>query len=294
MAEPSSEDVPAPVQDPDAAYQAFHEYRWDLDKDFLGGLVLALGGYHSLAQTAPQADIVMHSRIFYYARISGITIPYTGYRQWLVGVHQVSQEQPRVWEWDLLEALCDHRDRLTSAQPSSVAQRRDEAAAEKARWMRELLSVSAPGAQPGHLDAGDGVSNGRHVSTPGWMAAAPKGELYVDRRVAANDDDASSPAYPERFAQIIRAVQTGEPVEGIVEIPDIVARNPSLRKGSTVLNSNWTSHFPTRKRQLWAIPDIDDLVGTTLAIVRGLGCGFELTDYEIGVLRVEHMLSHCP
>ncbi|ROW12891.1 hypothetical protein VPNG_04711 [Cytospora leucostoma] len=237
MAEPSSEDVPAPVQDPDAAYQAFHEYRWDLDKDFLGGLVLALGGYHALAQTASQADIVMHSRIFYYARISGITIPYTGYRQWLVGFHQAQaqasyqqqqEQQPQVWEWDLLEALCNHRDRLTSAQPSSVAQRRDEAAAEKARWMRELLSISAPHGQPDGHGAGGEASNGQHASTPGWMAAAPKGELYVDRRVAASDDDASSPAYPERFAQIIRAVQTGEPVEGIVEIPDIVARNPEV------------------------------------------------------------------
>lgn len=175
----------------------------------------------------------MHSRIFYYARISGITIPYAGYRQWLVGVHQAhsragqQQQQPQVWEWDLLEALCNHRDRLTSAQPAPVAQRREAAAAEEARWMRELLRVSAPGARPDHLGAGGGAANGQSVSAPGWMAAAPKGALYVDRRVAASDDDdASSPAYPERFAQIIRAVQTGEPVEGIVEIPDMVARNP--------------------------------------------------------------------
>lgn len=33
--EPSSAEAPESVQDPDAAYQAFHEYRWDLDKDFL-------------------------------------------------------------------------------------------------------------------------------------------------------------------------------------------------------------------------------------------------------------------
>ncbi|KUI74022.1 hypothetical protein VM1G_09284 [Cytospora mali] len=225
MAEPSSADIPASVEDPVATYQAFHEYRWDLDKDFLGGLVLALGGYHALAQTASQADIVMHSRIFYYGRISGITVPYAGYRQWLRECHQVGQ-QPRIWEWDLLEALCSHRDKLTSAHSSSVAQRREGAAAEKARWMREFLTVLTPQAQP-DPNMGSEASDGKNVSTPAWMAAAPKSELYVDRRIAANDDDGSSPAYPERFAQIIRAVQTGEPVEGIVEIPDLVARNPT-------------------------------------------------------------------
>ncbi|KAG6360349.1 hypothetical protein INS49_011407 [Diaporthe citri] len=195
-----------PAHNDDYAYRSFHEYRWDLDKDFLGGLVLALGGYHALAQTASQADIVMHSRIFYYARISGTTIPYAGYRDWLRASYQAGQPA-RLWEWDLLEALCNHRDRLASSaagDAASLATRREEAAAEKARrgWRAD-------------------------ESTPSWMAAAPKTELYVDRTLAANDDDGdeSSPAYPERFAAIIKAVQTGEPVEGIVEIPDIVARN---------------------------------------------------------------------
>lgn len=166
----------------------------------------------------------MHSRMFYYGRISGVAVPHAGYRQWLKECYQAGQ-QPRVWEWDLLEALCNHRDKLTSASPSSVAQRREGAAAEKARWMRELLSAWTPQAQTGP-EAGDEASRGIDPSTPAWMAAAPKTELYVDRRMAVNGDDSSSPAYPERFAQIIKAIQTGEPVEGIVEIPDIVARNP--------------------------------------------------------------------
>lgn len=166
----------------------------------------------------------MHSRMFYYGRISGTAVPYAGYRQWLRERYQAGQ-QPRVWEWDLLEALCNHRDKLTSATSSSVAQRREAAAAERARWMRELLGAWRPQVQPGP-GAGDGAAGGQDLSTPAWMAAAPKGELYVDRRVAANGDDGSSPAYPERFAQIVKAIQTGEPVEGIIEIPDMVARNP--------------------------------------------------------------------
>lgn len=228
MADPNGAEAPAPdpAQEADYAYRSFHEYRWDLDKDFLGGLVLALGGYHALAQTASQADIVMHSRIFYYARISGTTIPYAGYRDWLRASYQAGQPA-RLWEWDLLEALCNHRDRLASSaaagDAASLATRRDEATAEKARWARALLAEDPSSqARPG---------TGADDSTPSWMAAAPKTELYVDRTLAANDDDddgdESSPAYPERFAAIIKAVQTGEPVEGIVEIPDIVARNPT-------------------------------------------------------------------
>lgn len=175
----------------------------------------------------------MHSRIFYFARISGTTIPYAGYRDWLRAGYQAGN-QPRLWEWDLLEALCNHRDRLASAgDAASLAGRRDEAAAEKARWVRALLdadmtSQARPGTGLGS-DGGAGAA-GADESTPSWMAAAPKSELYVDRTLAANDGDGdgdeSSPAYPERFAAIIKAVQTGEPVEGIVEIPDIVARNP--------------------------------------------------------------------
>lgn len=188
--------------------------------------MLALGGYHALAQTASQADIVMHSRIFYYARISGTTIPYAGYRDWLRATYQAGQPA-RLWEWDLLEALCNHRDRLASADAASLARRREEAAAEKARWARALLSADAR-FQQARTGTGTGGDGGGDESTPSWMAAAPKSELYVDRTLAANDDDGDefSPAYPERFAAIIKAVQTGEPVEGIVEIPDIVARNP--------------------------------------------------------------------
>lgn len=174
----------------------------------------------------------MHSRIFYYARISGTTIPYAGYRDWLRASYQ-SGQPARLWEWDLLEALCNHRDRLASSAAGDatlLATRREEAAAEKARWARALLAEDSPSQQPRPgTGTGTGSDGGAGESTPSWMAAAPKTELYVDRTLAANNDDGgdeSSPAYPERFAAIIKAVQTGEPVEGIVEIPDIVARNP--------------------------------------------------------------------
>lgn len=236
----ASASEPWPAQNGDSMFRAFHDYRWDLDKDFLvsrrnppsqlavihshtsqlkGGLVLALGGYHALAQTASQADIIMHSRIFYFARIRGVTVPYGAYREWLRNQY-VSGQQPRIWEWTLLEALCGHRDRLASRTASAApggGQAVEVAAAEKETWMRQLLDAGA-------------VNGGAHddPSAPDWMRAAPKSELCVDRPVAADDEEGEpgQVPYPEKFAAIIKAVQSGEPVEGIVQIPDIVARNP--------------------------------------------------------------------
>lgn len=195
----------------------------------------------------------MHSRIFYFARISGAAIPFAGYRDWLRTGFQAGHH-PRLWEWDLLEALCNHRDRLASAgadaDAASLASRREEAAAEKARWARALLDAdTTPQARSAAGAGNDGGAGAGPAdeSTPSWMTAAPKGELYVDRTLAANAEDGhdSSPAYPERFAAIIKAVQTGEPVEGIVEIPDMVARNPVSHSSHWLLLPHCVDGFLT-------------------------------------------------
>lgn len=180
--------------------------------------MLALGGYRALSQTVSQADIIMHSRIFYYARIRGVTIPYSPYRDWLRAQLAKSPEATRLWEWDLLQALCNHRDRIAGA-PSDQAHATATATAEKETWIRQLLDGRPPAAADGH---------DHDTSKPAWMAAAPSSELYVDRQESTGDEAGANGQvpYPERFAAIIKAVQTGEPVEGIVEIPDIVARNP--------------------------------------------------------------------
>ncbi|CAN8103742.1 unnamed protein product [Discula destructiva] len=231
MAGPTPLNAPnfSSVQITDAVYQAFQDYSWDLDKDFLGGLVLALGGHRSLSQTASKADIIMHSRIFYYARLRGVTIPYGPYRAWLRAQLPSRSPSPplRLWEWDLLQAMCNHRDRVAGAGPPDAASQA-AAAAEKDAWIRRLLDDSGsssssppPPPPPPHDDADGGGAK------PAWMAAAPRAELYVDRDANGGDDAGEQVPYPERFAAIIKAVQTGEPVEGIVEIPDIVARNPT-------------------------------------------------------------------
>lgn len=207
-----------------------------------GGLVLALGGYHALAQTASQADIIMHSRLFYYARVRGVTIPYVGYRQWLRNQYLINPAVTRIWEWHLLHNICNHRDRLVAASNSSSTESTSSSsptrswtaeavAGEQTEWMRDLLETGPPANASLSAAAADGASEkcdgSRHVTAPAWMVAAPKGDLYVDRHpVAGIDDGPDQVPYPEQFAAIIKAVQSGEQIEGIVEIPDIVARNP--------------------------------------------------------------------
>lgn len=162
----------------------------------------------------------MHSRIFYYARIRGVTIPYAPYRDWLreqILLTSNGQQPPvRIWEWDLLTSLCNHRDRLAAASSRPVP----TTEAERDIWTRSLLEDGASRAARAEAAA----------SAPAWMAAAPTGELCVDRDDDEGKDDGEADAgqvpYPERFAAIVRAVQTGEPIEGIVEIPDVVVRNP--------------------------------------------------------------------
>lgn len=162
----------------------------------------------------------MHSRIFYYARIRGATIPHAPYRAWLrrrlLLLLDAAHQPPRIWEWDLLTALCNHRDRLAAGSSSSSSSDADRAArdaaaaAEKDLWLRELLGTE------------------EDASVPAWMAAAPRGELYVTREAGHGDGESggNQVPYPEQFAAIIKAVQSGERIEGIVEIPDVVARNP--------------------------------------------------------------------
>lgn len=164
----------------------------------------------------------MHSRIFYYARIRGVTIPYTPYRDWLRAQVANAPETTRIWEWELLQALCNHRDRIAG---TSSDETRASAAAEKDAWVRQLLGDGPFAATNWHHDNDDDSSK------PAWMAAAPRAELYVDRPEGVDDEGAAEGQvpYPKRFADIIKAVQTGEPIEGIVDIPDIVARNPVSR-----------------------------------------------------------------
>lgn len=60
-----------------------------------------------------------------------------------------------------------------------------------------------------------------------WQKAAPKADLYVDKKAAQQQSDADDqPAYPMGFAEMIKLLQEGKPVPGIRQIPNTVVRDP--------------------------------------------------------------------
>ncbi|KAH7157041.1 hypothetical protein EDB81DRAFT_411254 [Dactylonectria macrodidyma] len=61
-----------------------------------------------------------------------------------------------------------------------------------------------------------------------WQKAAPKAELYVDRK-AAVQSPSDQPNYPMGFAEMLKLLQEGKPVPGIRQIPNTVVRNPLVK-----------------------------------------------------------------
>ncbi|KAH7015301.1 hypothetical protein EDB80DRAFT_864715 [Ilyonectria destructans] len=61
-----------------------------------------------------------------------------------------------------------------------------------------------------------------------WQQAAPKADLYVDRKAAAQSAG-DQPNYPMGFAEMLRLLQEGKPVPGIRQIPNTIIRDPSVK-----------------------------------------------------------------
>lgn len=62
-----------------------------------------------------------------------------------------------------------------------------------------------------------------------WQQAAPKTDLYVDRKAAAAEDASRAggePSYPMAFAEMLKLLQEGKPIPGIRQIPNTIARDP--------------------------------------------------------------------
>lgn len=65
-------------------------------------------------------------------------------------------------------------------------------------------------------------------ATLDWQKAAPKADLYIDRKAAAaaSSQSGDQPAYPMAFAEMIKLLQEGKEVPGIKQIPNTVIRDP--------------------------------------------------------------------
>lgn len=60
-----------------------------------------------------------------------------------------------------------------------------------------------------------------------WQKAAPKTDLYIDKKAAATQSGPQDqPNYPMGFAEMIKLIQEGKPVPGIRQIPNTIIRDP--------------------------------------------------------------------
>ncbi|VUC23370.1 unnamed protein product [Clonostachys rosea] len=62
-----------------------------------------------------------------------------------------------------------------------------------------------------------------------WQQAAPKNDLFIDKKAAASQSQEDQPSYPMAFAEMLKLLQEGKPVPGIRQIPNTVVRDPSIK-----------------------------------------------------------------
>ncbi|KEZ43810.1 hypothetical protein SAPIO_CDS3962 [Scedosporium apiospermum] len=179
-----------PPNDSDRIFIAFDTYPWAKDPKFLT-LISTL----TKPPNTPTRPKILFARSAYFTRILGLPVSVPEYTAWLSS--HPSHPSP---DDALLEALLNP----VSPPSSSSAVQEEEAAQTK---------------------AGDDAR-------PAWQTAAPKADLYVDRSSASSapgHQSSEGPAYPERFAELIRCIKEGLPVPGVREIPETVVRDPSAK-----------------------------------------------------------------
>ncbi|KAK2032300.1 hypothetical protein LX32DRAFT_636443 [Colletotrichum zoysiae] len=202
------------ITDEDGMFKAFDTYPWKKDKAFLSGLSAILGDPNTENPQGSPSDLAIHARIFYYAQRIGVAIDFARYKDWLA-------RHPDHAPPDILPEEYKARDT------------RDAAAAASADDVPGLTSklggLSTGKGKEKATDAGADAAAAASESTPSWQAAAPKADLYVERKPSsqadAPDPGGDEPTYPIGFAQMLEMIQQGIPIPGIRQIPDTVVRD---------------------------------------------------------------------
>ncbi|KAG8669099.1 hypothetical protein FPOAC2_08415 [Fusarium poae] len=100
-------------------------------------------------------------------------------------------------------------------------------------WLTSKTNYQPPDVLPEeyrqHTEA-----NATSASALDWQKAAPKTDLYIDRKAAAAQSSSEDqPNYPMGFAEMIKLIQEGKPVPGIRQIPNTIIRNPAVKPVGT-------------------------------------------------------------
>lgn len=85
-----------------------------------------------------------------------------------------------------------------------------------------------------------------------WQKAAPKAELYVDKKnhQSQSQGGEDQPSYPMGFAEMIKLLQEGKPVPGIRQIPNTIVRDP-VRGTSDPSSPYFTKKFLLVGKACW-------------------------------------------
>ncbi|KAF5976171.1 hypothetical protein FCOIX_7261 [Fusarium coicis] len=96
-------------------------------------------------------------------------------------------------------------------------------------WLASNHDYQPPDVLPEEYRQRD-VANASPVPALEWQKAAPKTDLYIDRKAAtAQSGSQDQPSYPMGFAEMIQLIQEGKPVPGIRQIPNTVVRDPTVK-----------------------------------------------------------------
>ncbi|EXF86642.1 hypothetical protein CFIO01_05491 [Colletotrichum fioriniae PJ7] len=223
------------ITDEDGMFKAFDTYPWKRDKMFTSGLYAILGDPNTENPQGTPTDLAIHARIFYYAQRIGVTIDFAKYKDWLA--KHPDHTPPDVLPEEYKTNNTSSTKGASSSSASSTAPAASSAAEPSTDEVPTLTSkldnLNTNEATPANPATTDSSTTPADEATPSWQAAAPKADLYVERKAQPQEgtpgQGGDEPAYPMGFAQMLEMIQKGIPIPGIRQIPDTVVRDASVK-----------------------------------------------------------------
>ncbi|KAL0941018.1 uncharacterized protein CTRU02_203781 [Colletotrichum truncatum] len=231
------------ISDEDGMFKAFDSYPWKKDKMFLSGLAAILGDPNTENPRGTPSELATHARIFYYASRIGVTIDFNKYKDWLA-------RHPEHTPPDILPE--EYKSQTSEGTAAAAAAASTSDIPDLTSKLNDLKT-----------DSDDKEEAGPEDSKLSWQAAAPKADLYVERKAPSQLDGSGQgdePAYPMGFAEMLQMLQKGIPIPGIRQIPDTVVRDASVKPFGkrAVPKKPWEKDDPAAETEAAEKPSVVD------------------------------------
>ncbi|KAJ3950560.1 uncharacterized protein N0V96_001710 [Colletotrichum fioriniae] len=226
------------ITDEDGMFKAFDTYPWKRDKMFTSGLYAILGDPNTENPQGTPTDLAIHARIFYYAQRIGVTIDFAKYKDWLAKhpdhtPPDVLPEEYKTNNTSSTKGASSSSSSSTTTTAPAASSAAEPSTDDVPTLTSKLDNLNTSEATPANPATTDSSTTPADEATPSWQAAAPKADLYVERKAqpqeGAPGQGGDEPAYPMGFAQMLEMIQKGIPIPGIRQIPDTVVRDASVK-----------------------------------------------------------------